>query len=81
MKNIIEENIKKLAETEHIRWQENREANGWTYAKVRNDYKKTHNCLISYTDLPEKEKEKDRNTIRKYKDFLKKTDFRIVIKR
>jgi hypothetical protein len=36
--------------------------NGWTYGAERNDEKKTHPCLIPYGDLPESEREYDRNT-------------------
>ena len=35
---------------------------GWTYGEHRNDMKKTNPTLVSYSDLPESEKEYDRNT-------------------
>ena len=32
---------------------------GYSYAPVRNDLAKQHNCLVPFDDLPESEKEKD----------------------
>ena len=52
----------KLAENTHDVWAANRIKQGWTYAENRNDIKKTTPCLVPYTELPESEKEYDRNT-------------------
>ena len=35
---------------------------GWVYGAARNDATKEHPCLIPYEDLPDSEKEYDRNT-------------------
>lgn len=35
---------------------------GWTYGEQRDDELKTHPCLVPYEDLPEVEKDYDRNT-------------------
>ncbi|MBQ8607845.1 MAG: Ryanodine receptor Ryr, partial [Bacteroidaceae bacterium] len=35
---------------------------GWTYGKERSDALKQHPCLIPYEELPEVEKEYDRDT-------------------
>ena len=35
---------------------------GWTYGEERNDALKHHPCLIPYEELPESEKEYDRDT-------------------
>lgn len=35
---------------------------GWTYGEQRNDELKTHPCLVPYEELPDSEKEYDRNT-------------------
>ena len=34
----------------------------WTYGARRDDEKKTHPCLVPYEELPEIEKDYDRNT-------------------
>ena len=43
-------------------WTVNPSISGWTYGEARDDEKKLHPCLIPYGDLPESEKEYDRNT-------------------
>lgn len=53
-----------IAENVHEVWSAHRMAEGWSYGPVRNDKRKTHPCLVPYKDLPESEKEYDRNTSR-----------------
>ena len=43
-------------------WAQTRISQGWSYGPVRNDELKQHPCLIPYEELPEEEKEYDRNT-------------------
>jgi hypothetical protein len=52
----------KIAENAHENWAANRMKEGWIYGPERNDGDKTHPCLIPYEDLPESEKEYDRQT-------------------
>lgn len=52
----------KLAENTHDVWAKGRIEQGWKYGKTRDDDKKLHPCLIPYSELPESEKEYDRNT-------------------
>ena len=54
--------VEKMAENVHEVWAKARIEQGWTYGEVRNDDKKKHPCLIPYSELPEEEKEYDRNT-------------------
>jgi ryanodine receptor 2 len=51
-----------LAEHTHDVWAQGRKKEGWTYGPKRNDDEKKHPCLVPYADLPEKEKDYDRNT-------------------
>ena len=51
-----------LAENVHDVWAEGRIKAGWTYGEKRDDDKKQTPCLVPYGDLPESEKEYDRNT-------------------
>jgi hypothetical protein len=51
-----------LAKNTHEVWAEQRCAEGWKYSKERNDTRKEHPCLVPYEELPENEKEYDRNT-------------------
>jgi hypothetical protein len=51
-----------LAENAHDHWARLRMSEGWTYGPQRNDESKQHPCLVPYSELPESEKEYDRQT-------------------
>jgi hypothetical protein len=78
-------NLEILAEEEHKGWMEARREANWKHG-VRSEYHKTHNCLVAYNDLdigiidPDKqdEKNKDRNSIRKYTKMLKGSSYTIT---
>lgn len=54
--------VEQMSKNVHEVWAETRVSQGWTYGEQRNDELKTHPCLIPYEELPEEEKEYDRNT-------------------
>lgn len=54
--------VEALAENVHDTWAQSRIDAGWTYGPARDDAKKTNPCLVPYGDLPESEKEYDRDT-------------------
>lgn len=54
--------VEQMSNNVHEVWAETRIQQGWTYGKQRNDELKTHPCLVPYEELPESEKEYDRNT-------------------
>ena len=58
----LEQLVEKMSKNVHEVWSETRIQQGWTYGEQRNDELKTHPCLIPYEELPEEEKEYDRNT-------------------
>ncbi len=70
--------IEEMAKNVHENWAELRLAQGWKYGTERNDEAKLHPCLVNYEDLPESEKEYDRNTAIKTLKFIKKLGFEIV---
>lgn len=51
-----------LAENVHEVWSAGRIADGWKYGEKRDDMRKLHPCLVPYDQLPDSEKEYDRNT-------------------
>lgn len=53
--------MEKLARNAHDIWARQRMADGWSHGSRRDDEKKTHPCLVDYADLPESEKQYDRN--------------------
>jgi RyR domain len=57
----ILELTERLAKNAHDVWARLRLAEGWRYGPRRDEAKKEHPSLIPYEDLPEPEKEYDRN--------------------
>jgi hypothetical protein len=66
-----------LARNTHEVWAQQRLAEGWKYGAERNDGQKEHPCLVAYEDLPENEKEYDRNTAMETLKVIKSLGFRI----
>lgn len=58
----LEQLVEEMSKNVHEVWAETRIQQGWTYGEQRNDELKTHPCLVPYEELPEEEKEYDRNT-------------------
>lgn len=69
--------IEKLAENTHDVWAKGRIAQGWTYGKARNDELKQNPCLLPYDELPNSEKEYDRNTALETIKLIIKLGYRI----
>lgn len=51
----------RLAEHAHDLWARRRLAEGWTYGPQRDDAAKRHPCLVPYDQLPNSEKQCDRD--------------------
>ena len=58
----LEQLVEEMSKNVHEVWAETRINQGWTYGEKRNDELKTHPCMVPYEELPESEKEYDRNT-------------------
>lgn len=54
--------VEEIAENVHDVWAQSRVNEGWTYGPKRDDVLKQTPCLVAYDELPEIEKEYDRNT-------------------
>jgi len=67
----------RIAENVHEVWAKARMDEGWTYGGKRDDIHKKHPCLVPYDELPEEEKEYDRNTAMNTIKMVKKLGFRI----
>ena len=70
--------VEQISKNVHEVWAENRRSQGWTYGEQRNDVLKTHPCLIPYEELPEEEKEYDRNTAICTLKFIMKLGYKII---
>jgi len=64
--------VEPLSVQEHDRWMAEKLRAGWVYAPVRDNVRLHHPLLIPYEDLPEREKEKDRDTVRNIPNLLAK---------
>lgn len=67
----------RIAENVHEVWAQSRISEGWTYGPVRDDAKKQHPCLVPYDELPEFEKEYDRNTSQETLKMIMKLGLKI----
>jgi serine phosphatase RsbU (regulator of sigma subunit) len=56
--------IETMAQIEHLRWSWDKRLNGWVQGSIRDNTKKTHPGLVPYSQLPDTEKEKDRELVK-----------------
>ena len=73
----LETLIERIAENVHDIWAVGRIAEGWVYGEQKNNEKKTNPCLVPYSDLPESEKEFDRNTALETLKLVTKLGYKI----
>lgn len=76
--DFTREEVESGAEQEHIRWMDAKLRAGWKPGSVKDPSARTHPCLVPYTKLPEREKEKDRETVRAIPKFLAVVGFRVA---
>ena len=70
--------IEAMARLEHERWSQERRAAGWRYALgERDEVRKTHPSLVSWEELPDSEKEKNRITVRELPRLLARAGFEV----
>ena len=74
----LEQLVEKMSKNVHEVWAESRMKQGWKYGCQRNDELKTHPCLVPYEELPEEEKEYDRNTSIGTLKLIMKLGFKII---
>lgn len=58
----LAELTEKMARNVHELWAAGRMADGWRYGPQRDDALKLHPCLVPYDELPESERDYDRQT-------------------
>lgn len=74
----LETLVEQMAKNVHEVWAETRIKQGWTYGEQRDDKLKTHPCLVPYEELPDEEREYDRNTALGTLKLITKSGFRII---
>jgi hypothetical protein len=75
---FTQQEIEDLSAGEHDRWMSERLAAGWTYGVPRDNVRKLHPALLPWPELPEAEREKDRNAIRAIPPILRDAGFQIL---
>ena len=73
--HLNDEQVETMARVEHLRWCWEKRLNGWRYGRVKDVDKKIHPGLISYDELDEGEKEKDRGLVRLIPAILKDIEY------
>lgn len=68
-----------IAENVHDVWAQGRMSEGWTYGMVKDAGKKETPLLVPYSELPEEEKEYDRNTALETIKLIIKLGYRIEL--
>ena len=58
IKNIVE-GIVKTPEDSHKGWLAEKERTGWVYGDIKDPEKKTHPCMVAYSELPKDQQTKD----------------------
>lgn len=69
--------IEQMSQNVREVWAKNRIEQGWTYGEKRSDELKQHPCLIPYEELPEVEKDYDRDTALGTLKLILKLGFKI----
>jgi hypothetical protein len=70
--------VERLERPEHDRWYAERRKQGWRYGPVRDEGKKQNPAMLPWDELPEAERTKDRNAVRRLTDVLADVGLRIV---
>jgi hypothetical protein len=66
----VGKHVERLAHAEHLGWCAERRANGWTFARERNNALKHHPLLVESSKVSQTDKEKDRSSARSIPDPL-----------
>ncbi|MGC9336437.1 MAG: RyR domain-containing protein [Anaerolineae bacterium] len=66
-----------LAEREHERWMHAKLAGGWQYAPQTDQLRKLNQAMLPWDELPEEEKDKDRNLVRGIPEIVAKAGYAI----
>ncbi len=73
----LDDLVEKVAKNVHEVWAQSRMSQGWTWGPQRSDELKTHPCLVPYEELPEVEKQYDRDTALGTISLMMKLGFKI----
>lgn len=69
--------VELLAELEHERWMKEKLDSGYSYGPERDDERRTHPDLVSWSVLPEKRRQYDRDTVTAIPEFMARAKFEV----
>jgi voltage-gated potassium channel Kch len=76
---LTADEVERLARLEHDRWMAERLLDGWTYAPEPKDLqRRTTPWLIRWEDMPDAQRDYDRNTVRNLPRFLAQAGLQLV---
>jgi hypothetical protein len=75
---FTDEELDRMAELEHGRWNVDRLRDGWRPGAPRDDGRKIHNCLVTWADLPDDIKHYDRDAVKEFPAILAKVGLEVV---
>jgi hypothetical protein len=75
---FLSDEIEKLAEAEHNRWMQEKLDTGWQYAATTDKARKLHRRLVSWRELSENDKDKDRALVRGIPRIIAKAGYTMV---
>ena len=70
--------IESMAEAAHEIWMEGKLRDGWTRAAITDKAAKQHASLVPYAELPEVDKESNRDLVRGIPDILNWAGYAII---
>jgi len=70
LEKLEAETVESLARDEHARWSDHKRAQGWDWGPRVDKERKKHDCLVAWSDLDEKTREKDRRPIERFVALL-----------
>jgi hypothetical protein len=76
--SFTDEEVEELAKLEHDRWAADRARAGWRHGPVRDNDKKVTPLLVSWEELPDTERDKDRDPVRELPVMLAYAGFEIL---
>ena len=80
LKKFSDKEVLDMAIHEHNRWVQEKLEDGWTYAPVRNDDKKMHDCLVPWDELSEEVQGWDKEPCRNIISILDKMGYGVYRK-
>ena len=77
IEDYLKKDLEIIAKNTHETWAMQRKLRGWEYGEVYDDTEKKHPCMKEYEDLPESEKDMDRETVNQTVKMLLWMGYRI----